>query len=901
MLSVANVSAGMSSSYYEKDDYYSKEGSEKDGKAYSKWEGSLAKELKLKGSVELKDFENLLKGKIAKDITLGRVNGKGEREHSAGIDLTFSAPKSVSILSEIGGDERVLNAHRKAVSETLKFMESEFIRARVRKGASNSKDTKLTYETTGKAIIATYQHNVSRNLDPQLHTHAVIINATKTADGTWRSAEFYKVFSGKMNLGKLYRNELARNLRDIGYTIEQTHSDGRFELKEINSEIRKHFSTRRAEIELKLLDSKEQNAKTSANVSLLTRKVKQDVDRNLLKENWKERIDKFDINLENIIKHSKELSFQTKKTPAKELKLITKEAVNYAISHLSERDAVFEKSKVIGQALTFNEKTSLSLILKELNLRINNKELIEKDGRITSSNTLIMEKENIKLLEISKGVSDSIVKEFNVESLNKTSLNDGQKQSVSLILSSTDRVIGIQGSAGTGKTFMLNEARKLSIKEGYSIVGLAPSSSATLTLKQDANLTEAFTLQKFLKKYEGLALNRETERGLKQMKSDFQKKVIIVDEASMISTKQMNNLIKITQKLETKLVLVGDVKQLASVEAGKPFFELQKSGMRTAKMTEIVRQDNILLREAVQSAIKGNIKNAFEKIGNNIIEKEKGENISEIAVKEYFKLSKIDRDKTLILAPANETRKEINEIVRNNLQERGEISRKCITQMTLEAKNLSVAEKGESFNYKEGEVVVFNRNYKVHGVAKGENLEIKEVKHGLIILEKEGKQIKFELKGKPEIEVFKKSEKEISVGDKIRYLRNDKEFKIVNSHIAEVKDINKEKGEITLQEGKNQKTLKLSSSILQHIDYAYAGTVHASQGKTTKNVIAVLEGGKPLTNQQSFYVEISRAKENAILIVDNKQAVQRTLETNTGIKVSALDVVQDVKVRGYER
>jgi conjugative relaxase-like TrwC/TraI family protein len=901
MLSIANISAGMSASYYEKDDYYSKESTENEGRAYSRWYGKLADELGLKNEVDLKDFDNLLKGKVTDTVILGKISKNGEKKHSAGIDLTFSAPKSVSILAEIGGDSRIYKAHEKSIATALKFVEEECVRTRIRR-----KD-ELSYLKSDNIAIATFRHNTSRNLDPQLHTHCVVINATKDNNGKFRSAEFYKVFSNKKLIGKVYRNELSKNLKELGYEVEKIHKDGRFELKEINVDIRKAFSTRRIEIEKSLSsfeknNGEEKTAKDSAKATLLTRQAKKDVDKFELKKEWTERINNFGVDLNKIIENAK---FKDKSiTSNKEIKQITSEAVRFAISNLSEKEAVFERNQLINSALSFSDTISLKDIQQEIKNHISNGDLILRGEKLIPKNNLILEKENIKLLQGGQVMEVKILETFKMETLNNTLLNQGQKESIHLIVSTKDRIVGIQGSAGTGKTYMLNEARKIVEKEGYSFLGMAPSNSATITLKEDARLTEAHTLQKFLKKYEGLVSNKETSDGLFKMQNDFKNKIIVVDESSMISSKQMNSLLKITDKLRCKVVLVGDTKQLASVEAGKPFYDLQKAGMKTAIMDEIIRQKDLILKEAVKNAIKGDIKEAFEKIGNNIVEKGKNEKISEIAIKEYFKLSKEDRKDTLLLSPSNNLRKEINYLARNILQEKKEISNLIkINQETFESKHLSLSEKSQHFSYEKGEYIIFNTSYKKHNICKNDNFEIKAIKENCLVLEKDNKQIEFSLKGsKLDFEIFKKSEKEIALGEEIRYLRNDKERGIVNSHTAKVININFKESLIVLQEKNQTKTLKFSDPILKHIDYAYSSTAYASQGKTVKNVIAVLESNTPLTNQQTFYVEISRAKEKAILIVDNKAEVQRSLEKNNGIKLSTLDYVNlESRNKSYDR
>src|ERR1035437_3368304 len=182
MLSMSNLSsASAASGYYAEDNYYSAD----ESRARSVWEGRGAEALGLSGVVGAADFEKILSGEVG-DQKLGRITGKGpdgelEREHRPGLDITLSAPKSVSILAEVGGRDDVRQAHEAAVSKVLDYIEKNLAQARVTEGGV----TRL--ERTDNVIAGRFHHTTSRDLDPQTHTHLVLANATQTKDGIWRS------------------------------------------------------------------------------------------------------------------------------------------------------------------------------------------------------------------------------------------------------------------------------------------------------------------------------------------------------------------------------------------------------------------------------------------------------------------------------------------------------------------------------------------------------------------------------------------------------------------------------------------------------------------------------------------------------------------------------------------
>ena len=218
---------------------------------------------------------------------LGRPGKDGELHHRPGRDLTVSAPKSVSLAALVGGDARVAEAHGRAVTRTLAWVEARAVETRMK----NPDGRGMIRAGNQKAVIATFTHETSRNLDPQLHTHAVIANMVQGEDGRWRTMANEKLYSSKMLIGALYRSELARELTSLGYGIEKTHADGRFEIAGVSRDVIDAFSTRRAEIEAAIegrgLGTPAENQRAAQRAALMTRAAKRDVDRAELREMWR--------------------------------------------------------------------------------------------------------------------------------------------------------------------------------------------------------------------------------------------------------------------------------------------------------------------------------------------------------------------------------------------------------------------------------------------------------------------------------------------------------------------------------------------------------------------------------------------------------------------------------------
>ena len=243
-------SAGQAASYYEADDYYA-EG----GMAPSDWFGEAAEKLGLTGEVDRDKFAELLEGRIAGQ-QLGTTRD-AKVEHRPGWDITLSAPKSVSIMAEVAGDKRLIKTHGAAVKVTLAHVEKHMAATRIRAGGE------VRREATGNLAIATFRHATSRAQDPQLHTHAVVINATQDKDGNWRSLEPRAFYQLQKEIGAIYRQELAHGVAALGYRIE-AGKDSLFEIAGVPEKAIDALSQRTAAIDARLAERGTSRAEASA-------------------------------------------------------------------------------------------------------------------------------------------------------------------------------------------------------------------------------------------------------------------------------------------------------------------------------------------------------------------------------------------------------------------------------------------------------------------------------------------------------------------------------------------------------------------------------------------------------------------------------------------------------------
>ena len=421
------------------------------------------------------------------------------------------------------------------------------------------------------------------------------------------------------------------------------------------------------------------------------------------------------------------------------------------------------------------------------------------------------------------------------------------------------------------------------------------------TLASEAGI-ESETLQRFLARNAGVGEGRLTKKGAEEMRAVFSKTILVVDEGSLASTVQARDLLRIANELRIpRVVLVGDAKQLDAVDAGKPFAQLQAAGMKTATMDEIMRQRDPALKKAVEASLKSEIGRAFEKLGANVAEV-KPDNIAGAVAARWLRLSPEARESTGVMAPSHELRQAINGHIRERLAREGRLHGSTMETERLVSKGYTNAEKALAGNYAKGDVVAFHRPYKRLGVEKGDERRVVGVDHKANAVRLEGKNGGTVAWKPAEIggrrggsEVYRSEGIELRAGDRIRWTRNDDGLGLVNSRTAEIEAVTNGRVTFPLEDGRKL-DLGRNDPQLRHLDYAWASTVHAFQGRTVDNVIAAMEARHPhLTTQKSFYVEISRARDRAELVTNDAAELRAQLQAVTGKRIAALEGIGEME------
>ena len=573
--------------------------------------------------------------------------------------------------------------------------------------------------------------------------------------------------------------------------------------------------------------------------------------------------------------------------------------VRRAVEHLEERRTVFSANDLRAWALAHGGgRHSLEALDAGIAQLRRDGHLIEVTARradlaFVTDRARDAERDIIAGMRASLDAGQNLAQESAVEvRLEEAGLNQGQREAARAILLSPHRTVGVQGLAGSGKTTMLRTVKELAGER--RIVGLAPSASAVHIFAGAADIPVR-TLQGFLARYRDVGDGIAPPEKMQEARRALGGAVLILDEASMVGTVQMRALTRIAAQTDVaRLALIGDRKQLRSVEAGQPFGLLQDAGMPMAKMDEVVRQRDADLRAAVLHMVAEEPRLAVEELGNGVLETESDE-LGRMAAHLWLDLDPDLREETAILAPTHEQRAEINEAVRHGLEDEGVLHGPELEIERYVNLHLTRSQKGEVANYRPGDVAVFHHD--VYGVKAraGDACRVLETHDDgrVLLAHPDGRDRRIDPAGyiRYRLDLYETRPMVLRAGDRVRWTRNDASRSLINGEQARVLSIGRVNVHMRTQDGR-ELAMRRDDPRLHHLDHAYSSTVHAAQGMTCDRVIAVLDtdGGRP-ADQAMFYVELTRARDNVVLLTDDREALIEALETSPSEELSALRAI----------
>jgi conjugative relaxase-like TrwC/TraI family protein len=846
-----NISARHAATYYEKDDYYTRD------RSPSEWHGEGARALGLLGPVDRETFASLVEGRMRRGVALHR--GGGARR--GGTDFEFSAPKSFSIQALVNGDKRLIDVHRSAVAIARQRIEAT-IATRVTECGT------MRLEFTRSAVIAQFEHATSRAGDPDLHSHVVVLNLTRRADGQWRSIENAEMFKEQRLMYETYLSELARGAKDLGYGIT-IGKHGNPELAHITREQIDHFSRRSREVEAGL-ESEGLTRETSTpaakrRAALSTRKAKQDYDHAALRTEWIERGQ--DIGLQQY------LPTEGPHLPAASEREFAGEAVRFAIEHLSEREAAFSWLDALVLALRAARGTTTSQeITAELDRRIGTGDLVsDPAGQWLTTRTALEGEQRLLAIELqgrNAVAAIGMAVRGSAEESAVSGLNAGQRSLVELVLTTRNRIIGVNGLAGTGKTTALKVARDLAEREGFEFVGLAPSHSAVRALEKSG--IESQTVQRWL-------LDRDAESKLTP------RSVVVLDEAGLAGTVTLRAVLERIERTDGRAVFVGDVYQYDSVEAGRGFAQLQEHGMQTAELHQMVRQREPTLAMAARLSVREPGR-ALQLL--RVIEEKDAAARHERMARDFGALSPSARAETLLLTGTHEARHDINERVRARLGLAGSGERIRVFRVL----DKTTAEKKQLEMYQPGLAIRFEKDYRSLGARRGDTAQVERVlSDAMIVSLPDGTHRTMSprrLSGKGwSLGVVE--DLEVAAGERVRFTGTNSIAGYRNREHGVVEEISADALGIRRSDGS---TLQLARERVLSLDYSYAVTGHSAQGLDVSRVVLEKDTRSRTTDRRSFYTDLTRARDAAVVVTDSTPRLAKRVRSDPP-KVAALDVV----------
>jgi conjugative relaxase-like TrwC/TraI family protein len=788
-------------------------------------------------------------------------------------DFTFSPPKSVSVLAFVANDDRIIESHNRAVKTAVAELE-QFAGTRVHHGLQTSE------RITQNVICALFRHETSRALDPHLHTHCVMFNATHDAvENRWKALSNFEMLRARKYAENVYYHELARDLRQFGYEIENSPR-GDFEIKGMSKEICSRFAKRHHEIDErieKLL--REKPELTKGNLKELraqiaqaerTRKIS-GIELSELRKLW-------DSQLTTDEKRSLARVRATAQSPTREIKSAgAAEALNWAEKHLFDRRSVLRERELWSSALEYGRGSSFTVAEIKEGARARDYVRDEKTtDKLTTLEALQREWEIVCMARDGRGKHQP----FNSGFVPHDGLKSDQRQAVEIILRSHDFITLFSGGAGTGKSHALSEVGDGLRAAGYSICVVAPQRQQVLDLKK--SFAQARTVSEFLAR-------REMPSGA----------VVIVDEAGQIGGKQMHELLTLASSNDGRVILSGDTRQHGAVEASDALWAIERySGLSPARLTKIRRQNPKLgetkserkrikqYRAAVRQAQRGNYDESFERLEQlgAIVECQSSDEQRERLVAAYLDLAEKKKSIVVVSQTWGEIH-ETNERIRIGLRSANLIGKEDFMVSALERVDLTEAQKQDERFYPDGARIVFNRS--VSGFSKGDCGKVLRFTPTHLLVEASSTIRKISFDHLDRLTVCRAYEMGLAKGDRLQLKANSQSTEgkeLVNGELVTVENVSAS-GRVRLTDG------RILPENYREFVRGYAVTSYGSQGKTVEHVLFSDSAVKAATNNQQWLVSISRGTRAVKIFTQNKEQLRENI-CHSGKRELAIELAQ---------
>lgn len=841
-------------------DYYG-EGSELIGR----WGGKAAERLGLRGGIDKNAFARMCDN-IA-PYTGKRLTGRNDTDRTVGYDFTFNASKSVSLAYAFANTAEkriILGAFQSAVRGTMADIETG-MQTRVRADGRNEN------RATSNLAYGEFTHFTTRPIDgvpdPHLHSHCFVFNATlDEEDGKWKAGQFRQIKQDAPYYEAIFHAKLAEQLKQEGYQIARTKNG--FELAGLEKRTLEKFSRRTQEIEDYTREHGITDAEQKSHIGAKTREAKRvSLSTEMQEAAWRSRLTPAE---ETALLNLKQ------KPAATENEQAAKRAIQFSLDHHLERKSVASDKEILATAIksatgeatpeqvrrAFTQQSNVLSVTDKLRTLVTTREALQEEK--------LLIQQSIAARNKFRPIAE------NYQPQNPM-LNTQQQAAVKHALSSTDGIILITGKAGTGKTTLMKEVQRGVLEAGKQIFSFAPSSEASRGVQRSEGFENADTVAR-------LILQSGEHARLKNQ-------VIWVDEAGMLSNKDMNRVLAIANAQSARVILSGDTQQHNSVERGDAMRIIrQETGIKPVTVDKIQRQKNTAYKEAVQLLSDGRIEQGFNRLDRNGAIHEITENDLRIeaVVNDYCDSSySATARNVLVIAPTHAEGEIVTDKIRERLKAQDLIGQDDREYTVFKNRQLTDAEKQEPESYRSGDWVIFHQNAK--GIRAGGRFEVQNIDaQGVSASDKNGQAFNLPLWESKKFSVFEPRQIDITEGDKIRITANGKSEEgknLFNGSVFQVQGFEPD-GHIQLSNGST------IAPDFGHFNLGYVSTSQAAQGKTADKVIISQSSATfAASSMEQFYVSVSRGRQAVSIYTDDKEhlldAVSQSAERTSATELIA--------------
>jgi conjugative relaxase-like TrwC/TraI family protein len=772
-------------------------------------------------------------------------------------DFTCSAPKSVSVLAVTLADERLVTAHEEATRIAFRELET-FAATRVRK-QGNQKD-----RITGNLAAAAFTHTSSRALDPQLHTHFTVFNATfDDSERSWKALQTGGMYDAIRYGTAVYRNELAKRVQQIGYRIQPSKHG--FQIEGVSDEVLKRFSKRAQqrdavvkELEQKLGRKLSNNAISHAVHQSRAEKVKGISTTEVRERQLAQLSSEEQQSLQNLCS-----SVQ----PVRSVRVFEPEnqALNHAVAHVFERKSVVSAHELLNVALSQRlgevDLPSLKAAVKY------SPDLVKTEHGFSTRQILATELDLIQTVNAGCNAVTPLHPNYRPADW----LGEDQQRAIYHVLRTSDRITGLRGLAGTGKTTALRELVAACKEARVEPLFCAPTAAAKDVLRKEG--FEAVTLQSLLLTKPALSARQ----------------LVVLDEAGAVGIDDMKRLFDLAR--DARIVLSGDTGQHASVARGDAMRILENhSDFQSGQLTRIRRQRKVEYRKAVELAAQKNTDEAFAQLERmGAVTEFSDDQLHGEAARSYVKALKQNQS-VLLVAPTWNEIEAVTEKVRAALKTSGRLAGDEKEFQVFDSLSWTEAQKRDARQYRPGLAIRFHRQKT--GFAKDETVAVVAVENDALKVQRaDGSESIFPLgQGFALFDVGEKRKLKVTIGDRL-LLQSNWQKKFINGELVEVRAIQGDS--VVLADG------RVILENYRTFTHGYAVTSHAAQGKTADEVLVVASSRSlPAINQQQFYVSISRGRDACRVFTDDAEML-RSHVTRSSARLAAVEVVPRVHSRKF--